>query len=322
MSTTADATRQGGPVDTSAAPAIVVDGLVKRYGDIRAVDGLSFTVAPAEVFALLGPNGAGKTTTVETLEGYRKPDSGSVRVLGLDPIRQGHAMKQQTGLMLQQSSIYDKIRVREALAMFASYYAEPRSPDSLLDLVGLESQARAYFGNLSGGQKQRLSLALALVGNPRLVFLDEPTASMDPQARIQTWELIRGLQRDGVTVLMTTHYMEEAQRLADRVAIVDHGRLVALGRPSELIGSSENQVVTFSAALGLDLTDLETGPPGVTVREERPGSYVITSPDALATSAQLQAWRTRTGTEVSDFRVATATLEDVFLELTGSEVRD
>ena len=216
----------------SVAEAIAVTDLIKHYGSIKAVDGLSFSVHRGEILALLGPNGAGKTTTVEILEGYRKPDSGSVRVLDFDPIKQGKEMKQRIGLMLQQTTIYPSIQVGEAVTMFGGYYANPKEPAALIDMVGLTTHIKSRFITLSGGQKQRLSLALALVGNPDLVFLDEPTAAMDPQARLQTWDLIRGLREDGVTVLMTTHFMEEAERLADRVAIVDHGRLVALDTPS------------------------------------------------------------------------------------------
>jgi len=308
--------------DSHQDAAIMVDGLSMRYGSIQAVDGLSFSVRTAEIFALLGPNGAGKTTTVETLEGYRRPNSGSVRVLGLDPIRQGHVMKQQIGLMLQQTTVYDQIRVGEAVSMFASYYANPRRPEDLIEQVGLRNHVKAYFGKLSGGQKQRLSLALALVGNPKLVFLDEPTASMDPQARLQTWELIRELRAGGVTVLLTTHYMEEAERLADRVAIIDHGRLIALGTPEELIGDSATEVVIFTGPSGLSIQVMDHLADGGTAREERPGAYIITTTDPLAVAARLNRWKDETGASISDFRVSSATLEDIFLRLTGSEVRD
>jgi ABC-2 type transport system ATP-binding protein len=229
--------------------AVVVNGLVKLYGQIAAVDGLSFTVGRGEIFALLGPNGAGKTTTVETLEGYRKPDRGTVRVLGYDPIKQGRRVKQQIGFMPQHTAIYDQIKVCEAVSLFASYYANPRDGAELIERVGLQTHVNAYFSTLSGGQKQRLSLALALVGDPRLVFLDEPSLAMDPQARVQTWDLIRGLREDGITVLLTTHNMEEAERLADRMAIIDRGKLLAVGRPEELIGAPACEVITSPAKL-------------------------------------------------------------------------
>ncbi len=304
-----------------ADTAISISDLVKHYGDIKAVDGLSFSVKTAEIFALLGPNGAGKTTTVEMMEGYRRPDSGQVRVLGLDPIRQGHSMKQRIGLMLQQTTIYSQIKVDEAVAMFASYYKNPRDPAELIDLVGLASHKGSYFSNLSGGQKQRLSLALALVGGPDLVFLDEPTAAMDPQARLQTWDIIRDLKAGGVTVLLTTHYMEEAQRLADRVAIIDHGKLLALGTPESLIGATSGEVITFTGPLGLKKESLETFL-GAPVKEVRPGAYAVNSADPLSAAGRLNEWRQRENVEIADFRVTGATLEDIFLQLTGSKVRD
>jgi len=309
------------PSDTSSA-AIVVHQLVKTYGAIRAVDGLTFSVRPGEILALLGPNGAGKTTTVEILEGYRKPDSGSVRVLGYDPIRQGRALKQRMGLMLQHTALYDKVKVGEAIGLFRSYFRHPRDADSLLALVGLESHKRSYFSSLSGGQKQRLSLALALAGNPEVAFLDEPTSAMDPQMRHQTWDIVRGLRDQGVTILLTTHNMEEAQRLADRVAIIDHGHLLTLGTPEELMAAAANDIVTFRAPAGIDPRTLEGLPHVIAAREERPGLYVLTTPDALETVGALAGWQVRTGTRIEGLRVAGATLEDIFLTLTGTEVRD
>jgi ABC-2 type transport system ATP-binding protein len=200
--------------------AIVVENLVKNYGSLRVVDNLQFTIHSGEIFALLGPNGAGKTTTVETLEGYRKPDQGTVRVLGLDPIHDAKTLKPQIGVMLQQDGLYPALTAREILHLFAGYFEHPRNVDELLEQVGLTSSAKTRCRRLSGGQKRRLALAVALVGNPRLVFLDEPTAGMDPQARLTTWELVRDLKQRGATVLLTTHLMDEAERLADRVGII------------------------------------------------------------------------------------------------------
>ena len=216
--------------------AVYISGLNKSYGQIKAVQNLSLEIRAGEIFALLGPNGAGKTTIIEILEGYRTRDSGSVRVVGLDPEKRAELaqLKERMGVMLQQSSIYEKIRVGEAINLFASYYESPTDTIELLRLVGLQEHARSFFKDLSGGQKQRMGLALALVGSPDIVFLDEPTASMDPQARLQTWDIITRLKERGVTVMLTTHYMEEAQRLADRVAIIDHGILVALDTPDAL----------------------------------------------------------------------------------------
>jgi ABC-2 type transport system ATP-binding protein len=289
---------------------------------LRAVDGLSFTVKRGEVFALLGPNGAGKTTTVEMLEGYRKPDGGELRVLGLDPLRAGRAVRERIGLMLQATALYDKITVWEALRLFTSYYARGRDPRELLDLIGLRERRDARFEDLSGGQKQRLSLGLALAGNPELVFLDEPTAAMDPQARLQTWEIVEGLRRGGVTVVLTTHYMEEAQRLADHVAIVDHGRLVAFGTPAELTALSGGEVVTFTARGGLDAADLQDLPGAADVRQPRPGEWSLTTSDAVGTVAGLARLREARGLAIERLTVTGASLEDVFLQLTGNEVRD
>ena len=302
--------------------AIAARDLVKRYGSLRAVDGLSFAVERGEVFALLGPNGAGKTTTVEMLEGYRKPDGGEVRVLGMDPLRGGKAVRERIGLMLQATALYDKITVWEALRLFTSYYDRRRDPRELLALVGLEERRDARFEDLSGGQKQRLSLGLAVAGNPELVFLDEPTAGMDPQARLQTWEIVEGLRRDGVTVVLTTHYMEEAQHLADHVAIVDHGRLVAFGTPAELTGLSGSEVVTFTARDRLSASDLRDLPGVADVREPRPGVWNITTGDAIGTVAGLAGLREARGLTIEHLTVTGASLEDVFLQLTGNEVRD
>src|SRR5215470_13112703 len=198
-------------------PAISVAGLEKHYGDTRALDGISFSIASGEVFGLLGPNGAGKTTTVETLEGYRRPDRGRVRVLGLDPIRDGRRLRPRIGVMLQEGGLYPGIRPLEALRLFASYYDDPDDPERLLDVVGLRDAEHTLVRRMSGGQQQRLSLALALVGRPTLLFLDEPTAGMDPHARATTWALIRDLRDHGATVVLTTHAMQEAEELCDRV---------------------------------------------------------------------------------------------------------
>src|SRR5437763_3150107 len=235
-----------------AEEAIVVDNFSKSYGSRRVVDQLQFTVHRGEVFALLGPNGAGKTTTVETLEGYRTPDAGSVRVLDLDPIREAKALKPQIGVMLQQDGLYPGLTAHEVLHLFSAYYQHPQNIGALLERVGLTAAAKTRCRRLSGGQKRRLALAVALVGNPVLVFLDEPTAGMDPQARLVTWGIIRDLKRNGATVLLTTHLMDEAERLADRVAIIDHGLLIALDTPGNMTGVQNATVVRFVASAGLD----------------------------------------------------------------------
>ncbi len=245
-----------------AEEAIVVDNFSKSYGSRKVVDQLQFTVHKGEIFALLGPNGAGKTTAVETLEGYRTPDQGSVRVLGLDPIREAQALKPHIGVMLQQDGLYPGLTAREVLRLFAGYYRQPQNIDELLERLGLTAAARTRCRRLSGGQKRRLALALALVGKPTLLFLDEPTAAMDPQARLATWEIIRDVKQRGTTVLLTTHLMDEAERLADRVAIIDHGRLLALDTPAQLTGVNNASIVRFVAPPGLDCTKLAlTGRP-------------------------------------------------------------
>lgn len=314
----------GGQVQKTPVPgeAIVVDNLTKTYGTHTVVDQLQFTVHRGEVFALLGPNGAGKTTTVETLEGYRIPDAGSVRVLALDPIRESKALKPHIGVMLQQDGLYPGLTAREVLHLFAGYYRQPQPIDALLERVGLSAAAKTRCRRLSGGQKRRLALAVALVGNPSLVFLDEPTSGMDPQARLATWEIIRDLKRNGVTVVLTTHLMDEAERLADRVAIIDHGRLIALDTPGALTGTQNANVVRFVATAGLDCAKLAALPSASKAEEVRPGSYVIETAAAPSLIAELTAWLRDEGITLSELRVGHGSLEDLFLRLTGAEVRE
>ena len=302
--------------------AIVVDNFTKSYGSLRVVDQLSLSVQRGEVFALLGPNGAGKTTTIETLEGYRKSDQGSVRVLGFDPIHQAQSLKPQIGVMLQQDGLYPGLTAREVLRLFADYYRRPQNADALLERVGLHSASKTRYRRLSGGQRRRLALAVALIGNPRLVFLDEPTAGMDPQARLATWEIIRDLKRAGTTVLLTTHLMDEAERLADRVAIIDHGRLVALDTPGGLTGTQNATIVRFVAAAGLDCTQLATLPSADKAEEIRPGSYLLETADAPALVAELSAWLRDHQITLTELRVGHGSLEDLFLKLTGTDVKD
>ncbi len=281
---------------------------------------MSFGVERGESFALLGPNGAGKTTTMEILEGYRAADAGSVRVLGLDPRHQGHALRPRIGVMLQETGLYRAITPSEALELFASYYADPADPDALLELVGLADAARTRFRRLSGGQKQRLALALALVGQPELLFLDEPTAGMDPQARAGTWDLVRQLKASGVTVLLTTHYLEEAERLADRVAIIDHGHLVALGTPAALTRGDATRV-QLRAAPALDVGALAALPGVLDAQETEPGVYLIETHTAGDVLVELATWLRDLGVLPSELRVGQESLEDVFLRLTGRELR-
>ena len=303
-----------------AGPAVVVRDLVKHYSSRAVVDGLSFTVETGEVFALLGPNGAGKTTTVEILEGYRHADAGYVRVLGLDPRHQGSELKPKIGLMLQQGGLFPQITAREALRLFAAFYPEAEDPDALLDLLQLREAANTRFRQLSGGQKQRLSLALALVGKPSLVFLDEPTAAMDPQARRGAWKIIRELSSRGTTVLLTTHFMDEAEQLANRVAIVDHGRLVALDTPAglrhavanEVRFATEPHVLEDAVAAALHVS------PDAVVREND-GTLVVHAEPTPDLIAALSAWLASENVLLTELRAGSRTLEQAFLTLTASD---
>jgi ABC-2 type transport system ATP-binding protein len=301
------------------AHAIEVAALEKRYGPTTAVDGISFSIAVGEVFGLLGPNGAGKTTTVEILEGYRRADAGDVRVLGVDPWRDGAQLRRRIGVMLQEGGLYPGVRPLEALHLFASYYDDPDDPERLLRLVGLEDARHSLVRRMSGGQQQRLSLALALVGKPSLVFLDEPTAGMDPHARSTTWTMVRELGDRGVTVVLTTHAMDEAEHLCDRVGIVDHGRLVACDTPKELTARAAADETLFTTVGGLPVEELagRLGMPAGGVREVRPGDYLVettATPEGIAT---ITAWLAEQGALVSEMRAGRRSLEDVFLRLTG-----
>ncbi len=303
-------------MNLSLEPAITVNALTKRYGGRAVVDGVSFDVAPGEVFAILGPNGAGKTTTVEILEGFRAPDGGQARVLGLDPVREGGALKPRVGMMLQGGGVYPQVRPLEALRLFASFFADPEPPEALLRKVGLDAVAGTRFRRLSGGEKQRLQLALALVGRPELVFLDEPTAAMDPQARRDTWRLIRELKGRGVTVVLTTHFMDEAEQLADRVAILAAGRLVALDTPAGLSAEHAAQV-RFSVERPIDRHALAAHLRGLTVWAERPGRYVLDAAPSPELVAMLTGWLAQQGVQLTELRAGGGTLEDVYLQLTG-----
>ena len=300
--------------------AIDVVALEKRYGETRALDGITFSIASGEVFGLLGPNGAGKTTTVEILEGYRRPDAGEVRVLGVDPWHDGARLRPRIGVMLQEGGLYPGIRPLEALRLFASYYDDPDDPERLLDVVGLRDAKHTLVRRMSGGQQQRLSLALALIGRPGLVFLDEPTAGMDPHARATTWALIRDLRDQGATVVLTTHAMQEAEELCDRVGIVHRGRLVAYGTPVDLTTTAAADV-RFLAAGGLDLEKLARAVdvPAEQLHEPKPGEYVIDVAPTPAIVAALTAWLDDQDVLVRELRAGRGSLEDVFLRLTTEE---
>jgi ABC-2 type transport system ATP-binding protein len=304
------------------APAVEISGLVKRYGQLTAVDGLTLTAGAGRVMAILGPNGAGKTSTIEICEGYRQADGGTVRVLGLDPARDATRLRPKVGVMLQSGGIPQAIPAGEYLRLISRFHASPLSPATLLETMGLTGVARTPYKRLSGGQQQRLSLAAAVIGRPELVFLDEPTAGMDPQARHATWDLICALRSSGVAVILTTHFMEEAERLADDVAIIDHGRLVASGSPAQLTGSDGQ--LRFRADSGLDLESLlGVLPTGSAAKESPAGHYVIETPGGVrpAVLATVTAWCADRGVLPSSMRADSRTLEDVFLELTGRELR-
>jgi ABC-2 type transport system ATP-binding protein len=303
--------------------AIRCSRLVKRYPDgVVAVDGLDLEIQSGECFGLLGPNGAGKTTTVEILEGLLAKTSGDVEVLGRRWETDERALRERIGVSLQQTNLPDKLRVREIVALFAALFAKPRKVDDVIRLVSLEDKARSSYETLSGGQKQRLAVACAVIGNPDLVFLDEPTTGLDPQSRRQLWDLVLDFKASGHTVLLTTHYMDEAERLCDRVAVIDHGKAIALGSPQELIASLGGQeMIEFSLASGppLALGDLERLA-GVHSAAAEAGGFVLavemlhkTLPDLLTLLA---------GRPLASLRTHRATLEDVFVRLTGRHLRD
>ena len=297
-------------------PAISVHGLVMRYGQRTVVDDVSFEVAQGEIFAIVGPNGAGKTTTVDVLEGYRAPDGGQVRVLGLDPVRDGAALKPRIGIMLQGGGVYPQVTPSEALRLFASFFQNPIPPKELLRTMGLEEVARTRYRRLSGGEKQRLSLALALIGRPELVFLDEPTAAMDPRARRVTWQLIRDLKRQGMTVVLTTHFMDEAEQLADRVAILNAGRVVVLGPPGELAAAA-GTAFRFRARPGLDVQHLSGALGGIRVTVDSGSSYAVHATATPPVIAALSAWMAGQDALISELHTGGGTLEEVYLRLTG-----
>lgn len=312
-----------GSMDTAAVE--VVD-LVKRYGATTAVTGLTFTARKGSVTALLGPNGAGKTSTIEICEGFRGADGGRVRVLGLDPIADARPLKPRVGVMPQSGGVPTGARTGEWLRLMASFHARPISPDLLLERLGLTASAATPFRRLSGGQQQRLSLACAVVGRPELVFLDEPTAGLDPQARMATWDLVEALRAAGVAVILSTHHMEEAERLADHVVIIDHGTAVASGTPAELTGGQRE--IRFFTDTPLETSALaEALPAGTTVSSSTSGGrhhHTLSTPGSPGSEllATVTAWCASADVLPEDLRVHRRTLEDVFLELTGRELRN
>jgi ABC-2 type transport system ATP-binding protein len=303
---------------------VVVEDLRMRYGDKVAVDGLSLAVARGSVTAVLGPNGAGKTTTLETCEGYRKPQGGTVRVLGLDPQTQRGALLPRIGVMLQSGGAWSGVRALEMLHYISTLHRQPLDVAMLVERLGLESCGRTPYRRLSGGEQQRLALAMAIVGRPELVFVDEPTAGMDPQARRGTWDLLDELRGDGVTIVLTTHYIEEAERLADLVHVIDRGRLIASGSPFELTRASGSSTIRLvvtepfppTAPASLQTTLGE----GTTVQAVNEHSLLITGPADASTLAKVSAWCDQQGVLPESLTLGQRTLEDVFLQITGREL--
>jgi ABC-2 type transport system ATP-binding protein len=309
----------------SGAIALRCAGLVKRYADVVAVDGLDLEVRTGECFGLLGPNGAGKTTTIEILEGLTRHDAGDVEVLGQRWGRGDGALRQRLGIQLQETQLNDKLSVEETLRLFRAFYDRGRSIDEVLGIVELESKRTAWVGKLSGGQKQRLAIGCALVGRPEVLFLDEPTTGLDPQSRRQLWTLLGSFRREGGTILLTTHYMDEAQALCDRVAVVDQGRVIALGTPRELIASlGAEHVVEFAVAAGREWPPIDTlrGLPGVTDARTENASMLLSASEVHLAVPALLAVLEASGTPLSMLTTHSATLEDVFVKLTGRHLRD
>jgi ABC-2 type transport system ATP-binding protein len=309
-------------MDADSRPALRLRGVVKRYGDVTAVDGLDLTVGQAEVLALLGPNGAGKTTTVEMCEGFLVPDAGTVEVLGTDPAQDTDRLRGRIGVMLQGGGAYPGIRVGEMLDLAASYSADPLDPSWLLDTVGLTGHEKSSYRRLSGGQQQRLSLALALVGRPELVFLDEPTAGLDAQSRLAVWDLIAALRDDGVSVVLTTHLMDEAEALADQVVIIDHGKAVAQGTISELTSSADPRVaVATDREIDLRVLSDRLAPLGATVSVTRPTMITVSAAVTPELIREITDEAARQEVLVTSLDVDQCSLESVFLDITGREIR-
>jgi ABC-2 type transport system ATP-binding protein len=303
-------------------PVIRVEDLRKHYGEVRAVDGVSFEVRRGEIFGLLGPNGAGKTTTVEILEGLRQPDTGQVHVLGLDVARDADALKPRIGVSLQTAAMYPKLTVVELIDLFRSFYGRTRPANELIEALGLGERRNAQSKDLSGGQRQRLAVALALVNDPELIFLDEPTTGLDPAARRSLWGLVEQLRAAGTTILLTTHYMEEAEVLCDRLAIMDHGHILETGTVDELVSRHfKDRAVRFDRDDALDTATLEGLPAVSSVMTDDTESLVYTR-DVGATIGALLAAADARGVEPQNLAIRRASLEDVFLSLTGRALRD
>jgi ABC-2 type transport system ATP-binding protein len=307
-------------MEMEPAALMKVSNLIKHYGDVHAVDDVSFSVPKAEVFTLLGPNGAGKTTTLEILEGIREADSGSIEIFGQQLRRIDRATKERIGVLLQEGNFEPYLKVREVLRLFASFFRSPRSPDEMLRAISLEEKANAFVKTLSGGQKQRLAIGVALINDPELVFLDEPTTGLDPQARRNIWSIVSGLTASGKTIILTTHYMEEAEALSQMVCIMDHGKVIAQGSPRELTARlGQETIVDFVAAEDSALP--ETLSPCCTIVRGEGGLVSVKTSDLVATLGRLLDWSRASGTPLAEMAVRQPNLEDVYLSLTGRRLR-
>ncbi|MHC9553013.1 spermidine/putrescine ABC transporter ATP-binding protein [Corynebacterium diphtheriae] len=315
-------TKLGSTHASSNSPVLSLTNLVKSFGEKQAVAGITLSVYQGEVFALLGPNGAGKSTTIQMCEGFIKPSSGSVTILGMNPVTEGDAVRQQIGIMLQSGGSYSGIRVSEMLDLAASYSENPLDPEWLLDVLGLQGVRKTTYRRLSGGQQQRLSLALAIIGRPRMVFLDEPTAGLDAQSRLVVWDLISSLKRDGVTVILTTHLMDEAQALADRVAIIDRGKIITSGTTQELLTSAPGQqTAVMTTAAPLEISKIIAAIPNLAISELRPLRYRVASADLAGALSKLARVARQKNVLITSWTTDTQNLEDIFLSITGNELR-
>jgi ABC-2 type transport system ATP-binding protein len=313
------------PLETNAAgPALAIRGLRKSFADVTAVDGLDLEVARGECFGLLGPNGAGKTTTIEICEGLTTPDSGTVQLLGLNWRSGANQLRQRIGIQLQETQFPEKLTVEETIRLFRSFFDQGLPVEKSIDMAQLEEKRKSRIGGLSGGQKQRLAMACALVGDPELLFLDEPTTGLDPQARRNLWYLVDQLKCAGRTIILTTHYMDEAERLCNRVAVMDHGRVIALGTPKELIASiGGEQIVEFAVDPGVEVSaSILTRIPGVQSHRVDAGLHQLSVSELHTTVPPIFASLAAQGAHLSEFRTHSATLEDVFVALTGRKLRD
>ena len=302
--------------------AVKVSNLVKRYADLIAVNDISFSVGSGEIFGLLGPNGAGKTTTVEMIEGLRRPDGGAIEVCGIDALQNRDQIKEIIGVQLQSTTLYDKIKVREAIDLFGGYYRKSLPVEQLLELVSITDKQDSYVAKLSGGQKQRVALALALVNDPQVVFLDDPSTGLDPQARRNVWDMVEGLKKQGKTVILTTHYMEEAEHLCDRVGIVDHGKIIALDSPRNLIETSDLESAVEVTCKDENVLEIMQKLDGVTKVMQEGIRYLLHSKETSTVMRALTDLSENKTLRVESMSVRQGTLEDVFLLLTGRTLRD